>query len=313
MFADGTTRSGESTIDYPKGVALMQWLSYTRLRSDPVSHGLSMAVMHSTRRFVLFAAIAILTTKAGPVAVVSAAEHEGWGTLQGQILFSGAYPEPELLEITRDEEVCGGLGLVDESLVINRMNGGLIGVIVWLESRQPVPIHPNLAGSPEKPPRMDNKNCVFTPRVLAARVGQPMEFSNSDSVAHNAAVYARRNQPFSQVVPQSSPLVQVFLKAENQPVRVDCSIHAWMKGWIMVTDHPYAAVTDADGRFRISDLPAGEWSFRFWHERSGNLSSLTLSTTELKLTKGSTNLVIEAGKVNDLGTIQALGSQFLVD
>ena len=57
--------------------------------------------------------------------------------------------------------------------------------------------------------------------------------------------------------------------AEIEPMLVRCDIHAWMKGHWLVVDHPYATITDKQGRFQIIGLPAGEHTFRIWHERFG--------------------------------------------
>ena len=56
---------------------------------------------------------------------------------------------------------------------------------------------------------------------------------------------------------------------ERLPGLVDCNIHPWMKGYLLVRDNPYMAVTGNDGSFLIANLPAGEWEFQAWHERSG--------------------------------------------
>ena len=40
----------------------------------------------------------------------------------------------------------------------------------------------------------------------------------------------------------------------------------------MVIDHPYAALTDKDGKFQIDNQPVGEHNFRIWHERFGDIN-----------------------------------------
>src|SRR5207247_5859701 len=52
-------------------------------------------------------------------------------------------------------------------------------------------------------------------------------------------------------------------------VRVGCDVHPWMRGWLVVLDHPYAAVTGADGRFAIAAVPAGSYTLALWHEMLG--------------------------------------------
>ncbi|MFQ5685007.1 MAG: carboxypeptidase regulatory-like domain-containing protein, partial [Candidatus Binatia bacterium] len=52
-------------------------------------------------------------------------------------------------------------------------------------------------------------------------------------------------------------------------VEVKCDAHDWMHAWLLVTDHPYYAVTDADGKFTIEDIPPGTYALRFWHEQLG--------------------------------------------
>jgi hypothetical protein len=237
-------------------------------------------------------------------------DSNGWGAIQGRIVYSDDAPQAVTLDIERDAEVCGKVGLVDESLVVNKENRGIRYVAIWLESKESVPIHPDLRPFAPETPVLDNRDCRFEPRMLAVRTGQTLLLKNSDPIAHNAAVYVRRTTPFSEVIPQNQPLEKIFAKAETQPTRVDCSIHAWMKSWLIISDHPYVAITDADGRFSIPQIPAGEWKFRFWHERSAYLQSLHQGDTPTPLSKGIWNLTIRDSEMMDLGELVAAQEQF---
>jgi hypothetical protein len=225
-----------------------------------------------------------------------------WSTLKGRIVVTGDVPKPAVLDITRDQEVCGAFGLVDESLLVNPKNQGLQNAVVWLSSKTPIPVHPDFSALP-KPVQLDNRNCTFQPRIVKLQSNQILQSTNADSVSHNVAVYGRRNNPFSIVVPQNEPLERSFPKEELQPIRVDCSIHAWMRAHLIITDHPYSAVTDADGKFSIPKLPAGKWEFRFWHERPGYLSQLEVGGEAKVLKRGTIALEITAADL-DLGELR---------
>jgi hypothetical protein len=64
-----------------------------------------------------------------------------------------------------------------------------------------------------------------------------------------------------------------------------------MKAHWLILDHPYAAITDADGKFTIKDLPAGDHEVVVWHEGPGYI--------ERKL-----KVKITAGKTTDLGVVK---------
>ena len=234
---------------------------------------------------------------------------DSWGTLKGTFLWAGTISQPQPLVIERDAEICGNHNLTDESLLVNEKNRGVRNVVIWLDSRSSVPIHPQLAALPA-PVKLDNRGCRFEPRVSVLRTGGVLQLVNSDPVAHNAAVYLKRSTPFNDVIPQGMPLERTLKKAEQLPARVDCSIHPWMKAWLLVLDHPYAAVSDADGRFELPRLPAGEWTFRVWQERVGFLKQLQRSGSAEVLDRGQLKLVIPADGELDAGEL-ALSAESL--
>lgn len=82
------------------------------------------------------------------------------------------------------------------------------------------------------------------------------------------------------------------------PGPVKCVVHPWMSGYLLLRSNPYMATSDADGRFLIKNLPVGEHTFRFWHERMGWVRSVRMGshTTD---PKGLLTLTIRGG-VNDL-------------
>lgn len=239
----------------------------------------------------------------------SFAADSAWTTIRGRIVLDGDVPEPASVDVTRDEEYCGEFGLMDQSLLVHPENNGLRNVAIYLRAKEEVPVHPSYAEPKSVPAKLDNVRCEFVPRMACLRTGQVWQVTSSDPIAHNVAVYARRNDPFSEVIPRGQALEKSFSRAESQPVRIDCSIHAWMRAYIIITDHPYSAVTDKDGRFEIAHVPRGSWTFRFWHERPGYLRAVKQGTQSRTLKSGSWELDL-AEDILDLGDVTVESGMF---
>ena len=86
---------------------------------------------------------------------------------------------------------------------------------------------------------------------------QAFVFKSSDPVNHNVQLCGFTNAPFNQILAPNGTH-RSKLVAERRPIAVACDIHPWMKGYIMVFDHPFFAVTAEDGSFEIKGVPAGE-------------------------------------------------------
>ena len=75
--------------------------------------------------------------------------------------------------------------------------------------------------------------------------------------------------------PNRTPLIAgvlggcLDLVADRLPIKIECNIHPWMNGWVRVFDHPYFAVTDADGNFELKNAPAGNYRLMVWHGQGG--------------------------------------------
>jgi hypothetical protein len=182
-------------------------------------------------------------------------------------------PRPPL-RVSVDPGACGD-AVPDESLAVSD-DGGVRGVVVVLRG---VPGPPPTPAA--EPVVVDNAGCRFVPRVQVARRGQPVRVRNSDAVLHNAhpvlvaePEVSIANLALSQQG-QSMDLTR-RLAAKLPPdgdavVRLGCDVHPWMTGWLVVVDHPWAAVTDARGAFAIDRVPAGTYTAALWHETLGRM------------------------------------------
>ena len=83
-----------------------------------------------------------------------------------------------------------------------------------------------------------------------------------------------------------------------RPVVIECNIHPWMKGWVRVFDHPYFAVTDADGKFEIKNAPAGKYNIVMWQEGQGWVNGGKTGQT-IEIMAGKTVEVNEKVKPDD--------------
>jgi len=184
------------------------------------------------------------------------------GGVSGRIVLDIDLSGPARLPVTKHRSVCGESKPSEEFLV--SANRGLANVVVTLEG---------VPGS-YPPPRglavLDNVACVFVPHAQVMRVGQVLEIRNSDRVIHTAHAYdEERRTLFHVALPVYKRSVRRTLMRPGR-YRIACDVgHTWMTAYVVVVDHPYAAVTDASGAFRIAGVPPGTYRLRFWHERLG--------------------------------------------
>lgn len=195
------------------------------------------------------------------------------GSFSGTIVLDGDVPDLKPLakkgdENLKDKEVCGAADIPDDSLLVGDGNG-IANVFVYLR-RAPKGFK---SEPPTEPVVLDQKGCIFTPHVALIQAGQKVLVKSSDAVQHNVHTFPARNQSTNLLVnPNEQTGIELtYLKAESEPLQVKCDIHAWMSSYHLVLDHPFMAVTDANGKFSVEGLPAGEYEFRVWHEKGGLL------------------------------------------
>jgi hypothetical protein len=164
--------------------------------------------------------------------------------------------------VTKHRGVCGDWKWSEELLV--SPSRGLANVVVILEG-VPATILPTPGAAV-----LDNLDCVFVPHVQVVMVGQVLKIRSSDRIIHTAHAYDEANRTlFNVALPVYKRSVRRSLTLPGI-FRIACDVgHTWMSAYVAVVDHPYAAVTNTTGGFRIPQVPAGVHRLRFWHERLG--------------------------------------------
>jgi hypothetical protein len=235
----------------------------------------------------------------------SVAHGQEWGNLSGHFIFDGKAPAPVKLDINKDQDFCGKPpALVDESLVVND-KGEVANVVVWVRTPKDIKAHPDYAALLKEKAVIDNSHCNFDPHIIVCRIGQPLEIKNADTVAHNTAAQLQTNDAFNFQLPaMNSQEMKPLKNAEPVPASVNCNIHGWMKGWLVVPPTPYVAVSDKEGKFEIKNLPVGkEIEFQVWQEKKGYLDKANIGGKDAGWTKGRFKMTIKPGN-NDLGDIK---------
>ena len=232
---------------------------------------------------------------------VTAAE---WGDLYLQFKYDGRPPEPRALVVDKDVAVCGKTKLLDDSLLVDKESRGIANVVVMLlkPKEGEVPVHESYENTAKDPAKIISRNCRFEPHVLVMRTTQPLILENSDLIGHNPRLKLFSNPPTSSLIPVGGPIRFDIRNEESAPVHLECSIHAWMSAYVIVRGNPYASASDKQGSVTLKKVPAGEWTFRIWHERAADLKHVHQGDKTLDWPKGRMKLTIKPGE-NDLGEI----------
>jgi plastocyanin len=151
-------------------------------------------------------------------------------------------------------------GVADLGTAAGRDAPDLLRSVVYLESAPRGAFETSEGGHAV----MDQRNETFVPHVLAIATGTTVDFPNSDMFYHNV---------FSLSKPRSFDLGR-YAAGRTRPVRFDragivrvfCDIHSHMNAFILVFSHPFFGMTNAEGRYRIDNVPPGTYGVIAWNE-----------------------------------------------
>lgn len=206
------------------------------------------------------------------------------GSISGSITFDGAAPAPKMLKVDEDAEACGGDRLSDELIVSG--SGGIQNVVLSLEKVK--------SGKDWDFPEnftYDQKGCTFVTRIMIIKPKMAGAVLNSDTIGHNFHTISKGVYNINKKIQPASKLVVKNNKIRKSGrVRAKCDIHSWMGGYWIVAENPYTVLTDKDGNFSITDVPAGDYTLNIWHETLGE------STQKVSVTAGGNSEVKAALK-----------------
>ena len=198
--------------------------------------------------------LALGLAMAGLVMPLTAAQSGRPGRITGTITTTAA--QPRAIRVGFDQQVCGALQPNEAILVGPR--GALANAVVTVRGFK--------ARTPVREVRVVNERCAFVPRVQVVAPGGTMATSSRDPVLHTTVLQTPDGrQMLNLALPSPAVELRRPLTATGT-LRVGCSTHQWMRGWIVVTDE-LSVVTGTDGTFTLPDLPPGRYEVAVWHEQ----------------------------------------------
>ncbi len=224
---------------------------------------------------VLVAAIvASCTDSSGPPPqpVVTPVDQATAGAITATVRFAGEVPEPVEINM-RASGRCAELHtdpVYDQPVQVS--GNKLANVLVYIKSG----LGDRKFQFPTEPAIIDQRGCLYHPRIGALMVGQPLQFLNSDPEAHNVRGRPEKVDAWNFMMSRPKSTRTLYFDQPEIGIRIGCDVHPWMHAYVSVLDHPYFGITDEAGEVRLTDIPPGDYIIGTWHE--------TLGTREQPLT-----------------------------
>ena len=164
-------------------------------------------------------------------------------------------------------------------VVVTGEHGALANVVVYVKSGLQ-----NYRYDVTPPPAvLDQKNCMYTPRVVAMMNTEQLQIGNEDPTTHNVHPMPKINKPWNRSIPPESTPLEVTFQKPELAIQVMCNVHAWMRAYLFVFAHPYYAITTKSGDFELKGIPPGTYTIEAWQERYGiQDQTVTLGPKEAK-------------------------------
>lgn len=225
--------------------------------------------------------------RAAPVSITGDRRNgdKDWGSIKGRLVFDGSIPERSEVDLEKFEINPQDLAwfrsmgpILSEDWVVNKENKGIQWVFIWLipenadkDRKAKLTIHDDLKAIPDdkKFITVDQKPEGYDKHAVAIQEGMGLKMKNTGTVAHVFNLTGFKNSMPAKPMEPNSELDIADLKPESVTNQVTCPPHPWERMWLRIFDHPYYAVTDADGNFEIKNAPAGKCRMVVWQETIG--------------------------------------------
>ncbi|MBW2268057.1 MAG: methylamine utilization protein [Deltaproteobacteria bacterium] len=166
-------------------------------------------------------------------------------------------------------------------------------VVVENTSGQPVefavviatPVGGTQPAPPRNPTVIDQVDKEYIPYVTAVQVGTSVSFPNHDPLRHHVYSFSEA-KTFEIPLYKGTPRDPILFD-KSGPVTLGCNIHDWMSAHVFVSESPHFAVTAADGRATLEEVPAGDYEITVWHPRLKEESEQTRQRISLAGALGS--------------------------
>ena len=205
---------------------------------------------------------------------VAVGDENGRGIISGTVRLTGPVPVVRSARPPGDVDVCGNAARPVQSLWLGT-NQAVRDVIVYLAGSAP----DGAGRGTNDAVILDQRNCEFVPRIQIARSGVPLILRNSDPVLHVVRIdsMSGTNGPWTLLkvaTPYAGYEKTYRLANFREPTLLQASSgngEDWMAGYIAAMPHPWAALTDENGRFTLRNVPPGAHKIYAWHEVLGTL------------------------------------------
>jgi hypothetical protein len=186
------------------------------------------------------------------------------GSVHGTVRMTGSVPDMKV-PTGKDDKICGASVLL--SKLSTGRNGSVKNALVYIQN-----IEAGKASNTDRKYLLDQRGCMYNPHVMVLPFGSPLEIVNSDPVLHNVHISELGSSGLSimniaQPIKGQKSVVQASQIRKPGFYVATCDAgHPWMNAYVIVAEHPYFAVTDADGNYSIDGIPPGEYRLIMWHE-----------------------------------------------
>lgn len=210
--------------------------------------------------------VAVLLVSCGALLLTRPVKAAGEGKITGTVKLDGPAPHMKGIDMSKDPYCVKANANESPKMenVVAGSGGGLANVVLYISEGL------SSSAAATTVPVFDQKNCRYTPHVLAMDVGQTFKVTTSDQTAHNIHPNPNPmtgNIPWNQSQPPGAPPIEKSWKAAEF-IEVKCNIHPWMHGWFAVVKGPYAT-SDESGNYTINNVPPGNYTVSAWQETLG--------------------------------------------